>query len=226
MTVYGHAPSSVPPSRDRTLTGRVVMSNDIDLKRNRFFEAASPLLERFGYRKTTVEEICRAAGMSKRTFYDLFDDKEHFFVELTTVLMNRMVEKWEANLPSDLDPFERFSALLDLYPQLLREQPSMRVFLEDIDLLRIMGEKVDQIRLIQIGGPLHSILTEGQAAGTFREMDSEIAIWLIFALLDSVYLLFPGLMGIPGALDDPVLAEETKQFILRGLGVAPHDNRS
>ncbi len=49
---------------------------------------------------------------------------------------------------------------------------------------------------------------------------------LIFALLDSVYVLFPGLMGIPGALDDPVLAEETKQFILKGLGVDPDRNRS
>ncbi|MFC1627815.1 TetR/AcrR family transcriptional regulator [Gemmatimonadota bacterium] len=202
------------------------MSDDLDTKQERFFEAASPLFERFGYRKTTVEEICRAAGMSKRTFYDLFDDKEHFFVELTTALMNQMVEKWEADLPTDLDPYERFCALLDLYPQLLREQPSIRVFFEDIDLLRIMGERVDQIRLIQIGGPLHSILTEGQSTGMFREMDSEIAIWLIFALLDSVYLLFPGLMGIPGALDNPVLADETKQFILKGLGVAPPDNRS
>jgi AcrR family transcriptional regulator len=31
---------------------------DIDPKRLRFFEAAEPLFERFGFRKTTVEDIC------------------------------------------------------------------------------------------------------------------------------------------------------------------------
>ncbi len=202
------------------------MSNDNDRKRDRFIEAAYPLFERFGYRKTTVEEICRAAGMSKRTFYELFDDKEHFFIELTTVLMNRSVEAWEISLPEDLDPIDRLAALIDLYELILHENPSMSVIMEDMDLMRIMGEKIDEIRLVQIGGPLHSILTSGQDTGLFREMDTEKAIWLIFALLDSVYVLFPGLMGIPGALDDPVLAEETKQFILKGLGVDPDRNRS
>ena len=70
------------------------MSDDVRQKQDRFYEAATPLFDRFGYRKTTVEEICRAAGMSKRTFYDLFDDKEHFFAELTMAGMNRAVEEW------------------------------------------------------------------------------------------------------------------------------------
>jgi len=43
-------------------------------KRGRFFSTAEPLFERFGYRKTTIEDVCRAAGMSKRTFYELFKD--------------------------------------------------------------------------------------------------------------------------------------------------------
>jgi AcrR family transcriptional regulator len=202
------------------------MTDDIDRKRDRFSEAAAPLFERFGYRKTTVEEICRVAGMSKRTFYELFDDKEHFFIEITTAAMNRMAEAWEASLPAELDPLDRLSALIDLYETILREHPSMKVILEDMELMRIFGEKIDEVRLIQIGGPLHSILTAGQASGLFRTMDTGKAILLIFALLDSVYLLFPVITGIPGAIDDPELAAETKDFILRGLGVGPRNNRS
>ncbi|MCK4772388.1 MAG: TetR/AcrR family transcriptional regulator [Candidatus Latescibacteria bacterium] len=201
------------------------MGDDLDQKRERLFEAAGPLFERFGYRKTTVEEICRAAGMSKKTFYELFNGKEHLFVEITTEMMNRTAEAWEAELPDGLDPLDRLYALLDLYVRIVREHPSLRVFFEDIDLIRIFGEKLDEIRLIQIGGPLHTILKDGQASGQFRPMDIRVASWLVFTLLDTVYLMLPSLMDMPGALDDPVLAEETKQFILRGLGAAPAEDR-
>lgn len=201
------------------------MSKDQDSKRQRIFEAAGPLFERFGYKKTTVEEICQAAGMSKRTFYELFQDKADLFMEITQDGMNRAAEQWEEDLPPDMDPLGRLNSLIDYYPKMITEYPSFRVIIEEPDLWRKFSEKLDEIRFIQIGGTVHTILKEGVAEGQFREMDTHIAIWLIFSLLDTVYLLMPGLMDVPGALDNPALAEETKQFILWGLGAVPADDR-
>lgn len=201
------------------------MSKDQDAKRQRLFEAAGPLFERFGYRKTTVEEICQAAGMSKRTFYELFSDKADLFMEITQAWMNQIAEEWEEGLPEDMDPLGRLNTLIDYYPKMITEHPSLRVIVEEPELWRNFSEKLDEIRFVQIGGTLHTILKEGVAEGQFRDMDTHIAIWLIFSLLDTVYLLMPALMDVPGAMDNPALAKETKQFILWGLGSAPADDR-
>ncbi len=201
------------------------MSKDQDAKQQRLFEAAGPLFERFGYRKTSVEEICTAAGMSKRTFYELFRDKADLFMEITQDWMNRVAEELEEGLPDDMDPLGRLNALIDYYPKMITEHPSLRVIVEEPELWRNFSEKLDEIRFVQIGGILHTILKEGVSEGQFREMDTRIAIWLIFSLLDTVYLLLPSLMDLPGAMDNPALAEETKQFILSGLGAAPADDR-
>ena len=193
-------------------------TKQIDPRARRFFEAAEPLLERFGYRKTTVEDVCRAAGMSKRTFYELFSDKNDLLLQWMETMINDMTESWEASLPPDLDPLSRLYSFLDLYVRMVREHPAMRVAVEDIELMRMFGAQLDQIRLAQLGGPVDRILKDGMAVGQFRQLDPKAAMWVVFGLLDTVYLLTPHIMGAPGPLEDPHLAEETRQFIVRGLG--------
>ena len=81
-------------------------NSPVDARRRRFFVAAEPLFERFGYRKTTVEDVCHAAGTSKRTFYELFSDKKDLLLQLAECVFNDLTLEWEASLPEDLDPLE------------------------------------------------------------------------------------------------------------------------
>ena len=99
----------------------------------------------------------------------------------------------------------------------------MRVSVEDIELMRLFGAQLDRIRLAQLGGPVDRILKDGMAAGQFRRLDPEAAMWVMFGLLDTVYLLTPHVMGAPGPLEDPHLANETRQFIVGGLGAIRGD---
>lgn len=50
--------------------------------------AAKDLFWRFGIRKTSVEDICKAAGVSKMTFYRSFDNK----FELARVMLEDLME--------------------------------------------------------------------------------------------------------------------------------------
>jgi len=215
MTTEPSAPSPTPDPPDAPAPPDTPPP---DPRRERLFQAAAPLFERYGYRKTTIEEICRQAGMSKRTYYEIFSDKADLFIELMESLMNREALKWEAELPEDLDPLGRMHALVDLYERIIRENPSMMALMEDIEIMRKFSDRMEQVRFVQMGGTLHTILTEGIASGRFREMEAGIAVWLIFSLLDTVYMLFPALMGIPGALENRTLAEETRNFIVHALG--------
>ncbi|UCD25745.1 MAG: TetR/AcrR family transcriptional regulator, partial [Gemmatimonadota bacterium] len=189
-----------------------------DPRARRFFRAAEPLLERFGYRKTTVEDVCRAAGMSKRTFYELFRDKNDLILQWMETMINDLTESWEANMSPTLDPLGRLNSFLDLYVTMVREHPAIRVAVEDMELMRMFGAQLDRIRLAQMGGPVDRILKDGMKAGQFRPLDPRSAMWVVFGLLDTLYLLMPHVMDTPGPLEDTRLAEETRQFIVRGLG--------
>ncbi len=191
---------------------------DTDPKRQRFFESAEGAFQRFGFRKATVEEICRGAGMSKRTFYQLFGDKQDLLFQLVEAVMNTRTVAWEASLPEGLDPLSQLHSLLDLYASIVRHHPFLKVLVEDLDLMRSVGARTEEIRMSQMGGPFDRILEEGVATGQFRPLDRQAALWVVFGILDTGYLLTPAIMNAPGPLEDPVMAEEIKQFIVRGLG--------
>ena len=208
--------TALPPATEQPES--VGGSPDGDPKRQRFFAAAEPLFQRFGFRKTTVEEVCRGAGMSKRTFYQLFRDKQDLLIHLVEAVMNSRTASWEASLPEGLDPLAQLHSLLDLYAAIVRDHPFLKVLVEDLDLMRSLGARTEEIRMSQMGGPFDRILREGVATGQFRPLDRRAALWVVFGILDTGYLLTPTIMNAPGPLEDPAMAEEIKQFIVRGLG--------
>ena len=185
--------------------------------KQRFFSAAEPLLERFGYRKTTVEEVCRGAGASKRTFYELFTDKQDLCVQLILDVWNRETERWEAAVSEDVDPEERLDSFIDFYADVVRRHPFFEVLVEDLDIMRSLGGALEEFRILRVGGPLEQILRDGMADGHFRPLEPQVSLWVVFGLLDTFYMIVPRVMGAPGPLEDSVLAEEIKEFIVHGL---------
>ena len=206
------------PSEAATGTRNSNGDKELTPSHRRFFDAAEPLFERFGFKKTTVEDVCRAAGKSKRTFYDLFTDKQDLLIQLTEAVINESTDSWEAEVPPEADPLGKLHSFLDFYATMVRDHPFMSILVEDLDLMRMFGARTEEIRASMVGGILDSIIQEGVAAGQFKPLDSTAAIWLVFGLLDTVYLLMPRVMNAPGPLEDPILAEETRRFIVRGLG--------
>ena len=52
-------------------------------RREMILDAAGARFQRFGYSKTTMEEVAADAGISKGTIYIYFQNKEDIFLELT-----------------------------------------------------------------------------------------------------------------------------------------------
>ena len=195
---------------------------DQDSTKQRFFSAAEPLLERFGYRETTVEEVCKGAGASKRTFYQQFEDKQDLCVQLILDIWNRATGEWEAALSVDADPEEHLDSFIDFYADVVRRHPFFEILVEDLDIMRSLGGAIDEFRVSRVGGPLEQILKDGMATGRFRPVEPQLSLWVVFGLLDTFYLIVPRVMGAPGPLEDSVLAEEIKEFIIHGLRAGAH----
>ncbi|MDP8228663.1 MAG: TetR/AcrR family transcriptional regulator [Candidatus Electryoneaceae bacterium] len=186
--------------------------------KQQFYKVAEPLFERYGFRKTTVEEICKATGASKRTFYELFSDKGDIFINLVINISERELRKWAVHLPDDLDPYGQLESFIDFYVEVLARRQVFKIFFEEPDLFTKLSN-VPDMRQSPMFITLMDLLDRGVKSGQFRRLDSESAVWIVFTILDSMYFLLPMMSNVKGAGDNPVLASEVKQFILNAVGV-------
>jgi AcrR family transcriptional regulator len=65
------------------------------------FEASRKLFWKHGIKRVTVEEICKEAGISKMTFYRNFSNKEEVAKKILTLLFEKGLEDYRANMRAD-----------------------------------------------------------------------------------------------------------------------------
>ncbi|MDP8238296.1 MAG: TetR/AcrR family transcriptional regulator [Candidatus Hatepunaea meridiana] len=185
----------------------------------KLFNAAEQLFERFGYKKTTVIDICKAAGMSKPTFYGLFKDKGELFVALLFEVFGREIKDWKNTQPTNAEPLSCLLAFIEFYENVLVKKPIFRLIVEDPTVMEKFAWVLHHTANSPVLTTLRQILKDGINAGQFRTLDPDAVLWMIYALLDSMYILMPMMTGEPGAGENPDIAREVKSFILSGVGV-------
>ena len=80
--------------------------------RDAILDAAEGLLGRFGYSKTTVEEIAREAGIGKGTIYLHFDSKKEVALATVDRLIRRVVGRLEEIAAAERPAVERLREML------------------------------------------------------------------------------------------------------------------
>ncbi|WP_059013438.1 TetR/AcrR family transcriptional regulator [Streptomyces specialis] len=93
---------TTPPTA-RTTTGRTYRGADRrqrqDERRARLMEAGIETFGTIGYRNATVDRVCAAAGLTKRYFYESFDDSE----ELLLAVYGRVAEELHTRIVADAE---------------------------------------------------------------------------------------------------------------------------
>src|SRR5437870_5042253 len=95
-------------------------------RKEHILHVAARAFARGGYRKTSIDEIARAAGVAKGTVYLACDSKEDLFFQV----LHREVRDWVADGARHIDPRRRADDLLRdaVLPQMERllERPLAR----------------------------------------------------------------------------------------------------
>ncbi len=187
-------------------------------KKTHLYDSAEPLFVRFGFRKTTIEDICKAAGMSKRTFYEHFRDKSDFFGNLIIQIADEMVEEYRMSVTEGMSAREMLDLYLDTYFRCSNEHPVFRVIFDDPSILSAIGSLSKQVQFSSIISALAEIVEYGKSTGEFRDVDPQAATWIIHTMLDSLYLLVSEIYPSDSGLNNSILINEARSFILHGLG--------
>lgn len=116
-----------------------------ELRRQALLETALQLFAADGYANTSVEAICQAASVSTKSFYEVFESREHLYKTLFIELSEQLRDELAAELGhlSD-DEWETSARLFDTFVRALVRDPrrcqvlygAWRVSTPEIELLR------------------------------------------------------------------------------------------
>jgi AcrR family transcriptional regulator len=141
--------------------------------RGRILDAAERLLERYGYRKMTVEELASEAGIGKGTVYLSFRSKEEVVLATVDRIVDAVCEEMDGIAASGLPAPERLSRML-LARVLVRFDRVARYRESLNDLLGAVRRGLLQRRQRHFeceAAILASAVRDGQRAGEFASGD-------------------------------------------------------
>ena len=132
--------------------------------------AAGKAFARWGFRKTSVDQIAKTAGVAKGTVYNACESKEDLFYQV----LHREVRAWVADVSKVVDPSMPADQLLavtaDRGLAYLEDRPLVKdlLFRQAHDLIPSLSEKLDALCELGIDNVI-AILRLGQKQGIFRE---------------------------------------------------------
>jgi AcrR family transcriptional regulator len=102
-------------------------------QRTRLLEAVGRTVAEKGYAAATIDDIVRGAGVSKKTFYEHFQDKLDCFLAAYQTASDELYEHVQAAQDGGTDWLERTHAGIHAYLRWLGAEPALaRVFLIEI----------------------------------------------------------------------------------------------
>jgi len=90
------------------------MGNLSNPKRDLILETGKTLFWKFGYKRVTIEEICKEAGVSKMTYYKYFTNKIDLVKTIMDSILQVSLEKYKSIMASDLPYPEKVVDLIHL----------------------------------------------------------------------------------------------------------------
>lgn len=184
-------------------------------------ELAKKRFERFGYRKTTIDEICRDGGISKKTVYRHFRDKEDLFARvLVGEALSARAEVFR-RLGDVPDPVERLDRLIRVSLQYFREEPFITRLVADEDgiyLPKRLSAYVERAESATIR-MIAEILEAGMQQGRFRQVDPRSTSYVLLKLFQAfTYARSPSLPR--GKRTQGREAQMLVDFVMHGLAKA------
>ena len=130
------------------------MNEEFDSPKYRaLMEAGRKLFWKYGFRRVTVDEICKEAEVSKMTFYRCFKNKTEIARTIFNEVIKKGIEKFNEIINADTEPSEKLKQILIMKMEGTNEisrdflmdfynssDPGLKTFVEEVN--RSSWEKI------------------------------------------------------------------------------------
>lgn len=188
-------------------------------REERILDVAAALLVRWGYRKTTVDDVAREAGVGKGTIYLHWKDKNELFratiwrasARVTADVLRRLADDPEGGQFHRLWTHGILAILAD---------PLMAALMQGRqDIYQGLMDGLDPETVRRLVGNAEEHIAQLQRAGLIRsDVSVHTITYLMSALkLGLIHVSTSGAMGVDGAPSDEQLAEALSDLTRRWL---------
>jgi len=154
--------------------------------KNLIFDKAKERMERFGFKKTTMDEISKDCKISKKTIYENFTDKEDMFRCLLLRECHKTIEILMLQVEDVVDPLERLVLLTRKAISYLNQDHFITKILKDDYLfVAFLNRKYHEMIDEEIISIIAQIIREGKEQGQFRDVDERIVAYAGFKLFQA-----------------------------------------
>jgi len=161
-------------------------------KKDQILAAASECFARFGYKKTTLDDIGKKIGLNKASIYHYFKSKEEIFTQIVLNEFEQFITKLHQHIEEDMICEQKILVYFEeklhfwfqkslILPQITEIEPGQLQ-----QLMMASGYetflKIEQAEKSFLANILHNCIKKGQ----IKECDVEKTSDFIFALVDGV----------------------------------------
>ncbi|HPI92836.1 MAG TPA: TetR/AcrR family transcriptional regulator [Deltaproteobacteria bacterium] len=193
-----------------------------DHKQNDIFHAALKLFARFGYQKTTMEDVAAETGMSKGNIYFYVSGKRDLYEKTVSSALQQWRETVAEAVAREGDVVEKFSVMARLSFEYLVDHDDLRSILIKDPGIFTLTPREDRFSEINLGAMqlVKNILSQGIAEGRFHPVDVDHTAELFF----SIYIMFLIKRYVKSeGVSAARMYDEGMKIILRGICTNPQE---
>jgi AcrR family transcriptional regulator len=159
----------------------------VDDVRNRILDNVKERLDRFGFKKTTMDEISKDCKISKKTIYEHFKDKEDMVTCLFVRECHKAMEIIFSHMGEIEDPLEKLIQLIRTSVWYFREDIFITRLLKNDEALysAFLSRKYHALIDQEIISIIAAIIREGKEQGKFRDVDERVVAYAGFKLFQA-----------------------------------------
>ncbi len=189
------------------------------IKRNHILLSALRVFARKGYRRATIKDVAKEAGIGKSTIYEYFSSKIELFRELVDFLFTDLEEKAFSSLDPFSTPPEQLCSIVQSFSNYMSSLPfgdNSHAITLDIFSESVRSGIVDlrPVYTREIQG-LKAIIEHGITQKYFRnDIDPEHIVSIIIAFMDGILIQW---LVLPDLVDIRERSEEFCRLLIDGL---------
>lgn len=185
------------------------------MKKDNIVEAARKLFHRYGFKKVSMDEIAKEAGVTKKTIYVYFKNKEDllkYFIQEEIENMKEIVEEVESK---KMDFFDTVSEGIYRLLKYRKDKDFLNVITEEAEWLKnpIIIKNLELIDE-QIQNYIKKKLEKAKEKGYISYQDLDITAFLVYKMY--IALMFEW-NDNEKSLDEEMIAKNISRIIKNGL---------
>jgi AcrR family transcriptional regulator len=185
-----------------------------ELRHRALVKAAAAVFAEKGVSATSVDDIVRAAGVAKGTFYLYFTTRDDVVNAVAAQMVEGVADRIEA-LATDPDrsPAERLVAF-GAEVRAVGDEPPERDLIEVFHRPenRALHDRMSERAIVRLTPAIATIIADGIDRGLFHRLDPARASAFVMACFGALHEV----VSDPGDVPDAIA--ELNGFVLRGLG--------